>query len=488
MIEQVLHVLWVQTLVLSVAVIVIGGARRAVARTFGAEAAYMGWTLVPVAALAAALPHRAQETPLLPAALAQLVPAWPEITAAAPPPGGVATSALLFAGWAAVAALLVVAVAWRQASFQARLADSGRLPAGSGPAVLGIVRPRVVLPADFESRFDELERGLMLAHETVHLRRRDNAWNLLACAIVTVHWFNPFAWLAWRWMRFDQELSCDAAVLCDARHEAHPRIVQAYAAALLKVQGVSLRPPLATSWQSTHPLVERVSMLKRHALSSSSLRTGRRLVAVAIVFAGAVSYASQPPAPDPVGRYTTFIDDGRISTQVTLAIDGLPPRHTEIKPGKDRHIRFQAQPEAGLADWIDLHIDVEPLDGGRAVISSVIKDQTTAKVLAKPTVIARLNEAARLELGDVAGHHAVSIIYVARPTGYVPPGAETPPAVPPVPPLAGHAALPSLPAAPTPTALPPLPAPPAHAALPPVLGAPAADELPAPPAPSQRAP
>ena len=487
MVEQVLHVLWAQTLVLSVAVIVIGGARRAVARSFGAEAVYLGWALVPVAALAAALPHRAQEMPLMPAALAKLVPAWPEIASASQPQSGIATSTLLFAVWAAVAALLVFAVAWRQASFQGRLADSGRLPTGSGPAVLGIVRPRIVLPADFESRFDELERGLMLAHEAVHLRRRDNAWNLLACTMVVVHWFNPLAWLAWRWIRFDQELSCDAAVLGDAPHEARPRLVQAYAAALLKVQGVSLRPPLATSWQSTHPLVERVSMLKRHALSSSSLSSGRRLVALAIVFAGAVSYASQPPAPgpNPVGRYTTFVDDGRISMQVTLAIDGLPPGYTEIKPGKDRHIRFQAQPEAGLADWIDLHIDVKPLDDGRAMISSVISDETTAKVLAKPTVVARMNEAARLELGDVAGRHAVSISYVARPTGYVPPGAETPPAVPPVPPLPGHAALPSLPAARTPTAL---PAPPGHAALPAVPGAPAADELPAPPAPSQRAP
>ena len=426
MIEQALHALWVQTLVLSMAVVFIGCVRRAVARRFGAGAAYLAWALVPVAGLTAALPHRAQEAALMPAAFVQRVAAWPAVVPALQSVGGVGTAALLFAGWASIVALLVAAVAWRQRRFHALVARSGRLPAGIGPAVLGIVWLRVVLPEDFESRFDATERALMLAHEAVHLRRRDNAWNLIACAVVVTHWFNPLAWLAWRWMRFDQELSCDAAVLGTVPSAADPRRVQAYAAALLKVQGIALRPILATSWQSTHPLVERVSMLNRHALSSRSLRTGRRLVALAILAAGAVSYASQPPAPARAGSYTTYLDDGRISTQVTLAIDGLPPRYTEVDGAKDRRIRFQAQPEVGLADWFSLHIDVTPLDGERALISSVIIDEKTAQVLGKPAVIARMNEAARVELGDVADHHAVAISYVPRPSGYVSPGADTP--------------------------------------------------------------
>lgn len=486
MVEHALHVLWVQTLVLSVAVIVIGGARRAVARRFGAEAAYLGWALVPVAALAAALPHRAQETPLLPAALAQLVPAWPAATPAALPVQGIAASTLLFAGWAAVVVLLVAVVAWRQGRFHAQLAYSGRLPSGSGPAVLGIVRPRVVLPEDFESRFDTTERALMLAHESVHLRRRDNAWNLLACAFVVAHWFNPLAWLAWRWMRFDQELSCDAAVLGDAP----PRRVQAYAAALLKVQGVALRPILATSWQSTHPLVERVRMLKRHALSSASTRTGRGLVALANVLAGAVSYASQPPAPPPVGRYTTLVDDGHISTQVSLEVDGQPPHFVTRPAWPDQsYIRLKAQDAVGLDDWLGVHVTAKPVDGGRVAISSVLRDETAAKDLGKPVVLTRMNEPARIEVTTPDGKHVVALTYIARGTGYQFPMPSEASSAPPARPAPGALpALPAPPAPPTHAAMPPLPAPPAPAALPPAPRVPPLGDLPAPPAPPQRAP
>src|ERR1019366_6146319 len=103
---------------------------------------------------------------------------------------------------------------------------------------------RIVLPRDFDSAFDAEERRLMLLHEGVHLRRADNAWNLLATALLVLHWFNPVAWWAWRCLRADQETSCDAAVL---RAEA-PGALSVYAGALLKVQGVALAPPLATSW------------------------------------------------------------------------------------------------------------------------------------------------------------------------------------------------------------------------------------------------
>ena len=38
-----------------------------------------------------------------------------------------------------------------------------------GPALVGVLRPRLVLPADFETRFDARERALILAHEEVYV-------------------------------------------------------------------------------------------------------------------------------------------------------------------------------------------------------------------------------------------------------------------------------------------------------------------------------
>lgn len=53
------------------------------------------------------------------------------------------------------------------------------------PCVIGIVRPRVVLPTGCE--FDE---GV-LAHEMAHIRHRDLAWNALAWVTYAIFWFVP---------------------------------------------------------------------------------------------------------------------------------------------------------------------------------------------------------------------------------------------------------------------------------------------------------
>jgi len=55
--------------------------------------------------------------------------------------------------------------------------------AGVGPAVVGVLRPRIVTPSDFETRFSEDERALILAHERTHLRRGDHIANAVACTI-----------------------------------------------------------------------------------------------------------------------------------------------------------------------------------------------------------------------------------------------------------------------------------------------------------------
>ncbi len=493
MIELALHVLGVQTLVLSAATVSMLAIRRPLVERFGAAAAYLGWALVPAALVAAALPHPQRGVAALPDVVARLVPALQSAAPAVAPARGGTGGVLLLAGWALVAAALAVLIAWRQRRFQAQVSTSGRLPAGAGPAVLGILRPRVVLPADFEQRFDATERGLMLAHEAVHQRRRDNAWNLLACVVVVAHWFNPLAWLAWRWMRFDQELSCDAAALSRG---ADDRCVGVYANALLKVQGVALRPPLATSWQSTHPLVERVRMLKLHASSSGRLRAGRGLAALAVVFAGALSYASQPPAPaapPAVGRYTTLVDDGRLSTQVSLEVDGQPPHFVTRPDWPDQsYIRLKAQDVVGLDDWLGVRVLAKSVDGGHVQITTVLRDETARQDLGKPVVLTRMNEPARIEVSTPDGKHVVALTYVARGTGYQFPMPSQPLPAPPAKPAPGK--TPPLPAPPAPVVRPDmpsagdLPAPPALPAPPPVPGAVMIEDHPAPPAPPQRAP
>lgn len=85
--------------------------------------------------------------------------------------------------------------------------------ADQGPWVCGLLTPTVLLPRDFQQRFSPLQQQLILKHEYTHWQRGDLHCNLLALLLLTLFWFHPLSWLAYRAYRQDQELSCDALVL-----------------------------------------------------------------------------------------------------------------------------------------------------------------------------------------------------------------------------------------------------------------------------------
>ena len=77
------------------------------------------------------------------------------------------------------------------------------------PAVYGIVKPKIILPADTS----DADMQYILAHERTHIRRFDNLWRVIAVITVCVHWFNPLAWVFLKCFLTDVELACDAGVL-----------------------------------------------------------------------------------------------------------------------------------------------------------------------------------------------------------------------------------------------------------------------------------
>ena len=79
----------------------------------------------------------------------------------------------------------------------------------TSPAVYGILRPKIILPAGWAER--DLE--LILLHERTHIRRGDNLWRMLAFVLVAIHWFNPVAWMFLKLLLTELELACDEDVL-----------------------------------------------------------------------------------------------------------------------------------------------------------------------------------------------------------------------------------------------------------------------------------
>lgn len=160
---------------------------------------------------------------------------------------------LALAGWACVAGTICAAFALAQARF-ARASRAGAV----GPAAVGFISPRVLLPAD-DGEYTPAERELIRAHERQHVARKDPRAAALVALAQAVFWFNPLVHLAARLIRLDQELACDEAVL-----RRRPAARALYARTLLKAQLAS--QPLPFGCQLTgggrHPLEVRIEHLK----------------------------------------------------------------------------------------------------------------------------------------------------------------------------------------------------------------------------------
>lgn len=83
----------------------------------------------------------------------------------------------------------------------------------TSPAITGIFRPTLLVPAGFSRSLGPAEMRYVFLHELGHLVRGDVRVNALLAVIQAAHWFNPLLWWAFRQMRADRELACDAWVL-----------------------------------------------------------------------------------------------------------------------------------------------------------------------------------------------------------------------------------------------------------------------------------
>jgi TonB-dependent SusC/RagA subfamily outer membrane receptor len=87
-----------------------------------------------------------------------------------------------------------------------------RLSDGFGPAVLGLLRPAVIIPSRLAATGGTSLR-LALAHEAEHVRARDPLLLAAGAVYVAALPFSPAAWWSLRRLRAAVELDCDARVL-----------------------------------------------------------------------------------------------------------------------------------------------------------------------------------------------------------------------------------------------------------------------------------
>jgi beta-lactamase regulating signal transducer with metallopeptidase domain/5-bromo-4-chloroindolyl phosphate hydrolysis protein len=287
--NEIIELLLRLNLVMAAAILFVLAVRLPVRRWFGARVGYALWLIPLAAALMCFAPARVVNVVLdSPATLAgvaveQATPLWTW-------------------GWAFGALVSLAILIIRQARFTQSL---GRLGAredlgarvctaesvAHGPAVIGVLRPMIVTPADFDSRFDDDERRLVLAHERAHVAQGDPWINAVVLALQCLNWFNPLVHIGARLLRIDQELACDAAVLAQAEGAR-----RRYAEAMLKTH-VSAAVPIGCAWPASDAasFKERIAMLKRTLPSRKQTLVGAAAVLLATGAVAAVAWAAQPP-------------------------------------------------------------------------------------------------------------------------------------------------------------------------------------------------
>jgi beta-lactamase regulating signal transducer with metallopeptidase domain len=281
------------------AVVLVMILRRPVRRLFGARVGYGLWAVVPLFAAAMLLPARVVTLARPAAPTAEFVSAVG--AGYAPSRQPVDVSSILLWLWMAGAAAALAYLAWRQAQF-GRAARAGR----AGPAVVGVLRPRIVVPDDFARRYTPREQRVVLAHEETHIARQDSRINAVVSLARCLAWFNPLAHVMARELRIDQEFACDAQVVA-----AYPASRRSYAEAMLKTQIAGGPLPLGCYWpaQSAHPLAERIALLSRTPPGRAGRSLGAAAVMLVAVGGAWTAWTARPPqvvlAPQATERQTT---------------------------------------------------------------------------------------------------------------------------------------------------------------------------------------
>ena len=184
----------------------------------------------------------------------------------APPPPQAPFTTLVVGGFTVIwplgslAVLLVWAVRWRRVAVAVRNAapisrgptldalrrlegDAPRVRLVSSnqavePGVFGIVRPVLMWPAGIEDRLSDEQIEAILAHELVHVRRRDNLAAVVHMLVEAVFWFHPLVWWVGARLIDERERACDEDVV---RQGTAPDV---YAESILKTVRFYVESPL----------------------------------------------------------------------------------------------------------------------------------------------------------------------------------------------------------------------------------------------------
>jgi len=223
------------------------------------------------------------------------------------------------------------------------------------PFVFGILKPRIILPVDFPSE----SRALVLRHERAHIARRDHIAKPALFIVLSLHWFNPLAWLAYRFYCEDMEASCDERAIRSMNREQ----IAAYGETLLRfgTRRVSFAGgPLAFGEYCTKRRIMNVLNYKKPAFWVILVALLAALATTAVLLANPVSLNTAEEPTDDELEYVAVRVSGDIKTENIANPHYVPQK--AVKEGLPDLNEFEPQTSAtflrfDLNDTLSLRLD-----------------------------------------------------------------------------------------------------------------------------------
>ena len=224
-------------------------------------------------------------------------------------------------------------------------------PSMPEPGVVGIRRPRLVLPEGIVERLTPAQMRSLIAHERSHIRCQDNLVAAIHMAIEAIFWFHPAVWWIESRLIDERERACDESVL---RAGSRP---QDYAEGILEVcrEAVGVGPACVAGVSGSN-LRARVEAIMRNEIGRPMTQGRRWALTLAGVVAvggpvalGALSVQSQIVVPPSLSFETASVirdkrpgpaDPGPLRLEASMMRHALSRSSADLPRTGDGGTRF----------------------------------------------------------------------------------------------------------------------------------------------------
>jgi beta-lactamase regulating signal transducer with metallopeptidase domain len=206
------------------------------------------------------------------------------------------------------------------------------------PAVIGWLRPVILVPACALAGLTPAQLEAIIAHELAHVRRHDYLFNLLQSFVETLLFYHPAVWYVSRRARADREHACD-----DLAVEATGDVL-AYARALAQLEQLRPQPSQVSQLALAADGGSLVGRIQRLLELPPARTTSRAPVAAAAATAFAVAFALAVAHGAVASRSMRAADrrrEGKQNAQRRVAVTfvSLPMVHTYYPPRAEKDMR-----------------------------------------------------------------------------------------------------------------------------------------------------